>query len=133
MSPNAVVREGQGPERRGPIFGQNKLGVTTNQPDIMSALHSTIARFHVADFSETHGTFTLETLHGASELPEVLSRPDGNRVYIDRSGLLAQNFTSATPPSTGLQPITARSINTEDFASEASAILRCNRERNMFN
>lgn len=26
MSPNAVVREGQGPERRGPIFGQNKLG-----------------------------------------------------------------------------------------------------------
>ncbi|EGZ78014.1 hypothetical protein NEUTE2DRAFT_154536 [Neurospora tetrasperma FGSC 2509] len=52
---------------------------------------------------------------------------------IDRSGLLAQNFTSATPPSTGLQPITTRSINTEDFASGAFAILRCNRERNMFN
>lgn len=28
--------------------------------------------------------FTLETLHGASELPEVLSRPDGNTVPVGR-------------------------------------------------
>ncbi|EGO53171.1 hypothetical protein NEUTE1DRAFT_126550 [Neurospora tetrasperma FGSC 2508] len=94
------------------LWGPGPLGMThCLQPASM---------LQILVVQEFHDTFTLETLHGASELPEVLSRPDGNSVPVK-------------PNTIGLQPITTRSINTEDFASGAFAILRCNCERNMFN
>ncbi|KHE89927.1 hypothetical protein GE21DRAFT_1321363 [Neurospora crassa] len=75
------------------LWGPGPLGMThCLQPASM---------LHILVVQKIHGTFTMESLHGASELPEVLSRPDR--------------------------------INTKDFASGASAILRCNCERNMFN